>query len=92
MKPLSLLAVCLPAVSANYPWWTNSGWAKPADFNSKECAGNPNAQYFCGVLSSTSGVNPEPNAFPWRRYTCALADTQGRGCQWEGAVGTVICC
>ncbi|KAJ4142948.1 hypothetical protein BFJ63_vAg256 [Fusarium oxysporum f. sp. narcissi] len=47
MKPFSLLVVCLPAVSANYPWWTNSGWAKSADFNSKECAGNPNAQYFC---------------------------------------------
>ncbi|KAJ4080563.1 hypothetical protein NW769_014998 [Fusarium oxysporum] len=49
MKFLSVLVVCLPAVSANYPWWTNRGWAKPADFNSKECAGNPNAQYFCSA-------------------------------------------
>ncbi|KAG4263664.1 hypothetical protein FPRO03_09971 [Fusarium proliferatum] len=47
MKLLSLTVVCLPVVSANYPWWTKSGWAKPADFNTKECAGNPNAQYFC---------------------------------------------
>ncbi|KAJ9422721.1 hypothetical protein QL093DRAFT_2099753 [Fusarium oxysporum] len=47
MKLLDVLVVYLPAVSANYPWWTNSAWAKPADFNSKESAGNPNAQYFC---------------------------------------------
>ncbi|KAG4288538.1 hypothetical protein FPRO06_06190 [Fusarium proliferatum] len=82
MKLLSLVIFCLPAVSANYPWWTNSGWAKPADFNSKDE----------GTLSGTRGENPEPNAFPWRRDTCALADTLGRGCHWQGAVGSVICC
>ncbi|RBA09693.1 hypothetical protein FPRO05_05629 [Fusarium proliferatum] len=89
MKLLSLTVVCLPVVSANYTWWTKGGWAKPADFNTKECAGNPNTQYFCGTLSGTRGENPEPNSFPWRRYTCALADTQGRGCHWQGAVGSL---
>nr|RBQ97492.1 hypothetical protein FVER53263_20322 [Fusarium verticillioides] len=104
MKLISLLVIGLPVVSANYPWWTNSGWDKPADFNSKECAGNPNVNYFCvrtvtelserglilikGTLSGTKGENPEPHAFPWRRYTCSLADTLGRGCNWEGAVGS----
>lgn len=105
MKLLSIIIVSLPAVSANYPWWTNSGWAKPADYNSRECAGNPNTHYFCvcsiielfstwlivrkGIMADTTGGNAEPKAFPWRRDTCALADTLGRGCHWQGAVGSV---
>ncbi|QGI65240.1 hypothetical protein CEK26_009191 [Fusarium fujikuroi] len=87
MKLASLIIVCLPAVSANYPWWTNSGWSKPADHVSGDCAAD--AQYFCGTISGTRGENPEPNAFPIRRYTCSNADTLGRGCNWQGAVGVV---
>ncbi|KAF5618395.1 g u mismatch-specific dna glycosylase [Fusarium sp. NRRL 52700] len=91
MKLLGLLAVCLPAVSAQAFWWTNSGWSKPADFNSQACESNPHVYYFCGTIAGTKGENPYPNAFPIRRDTCTLADTLGRGCHWKGAVGTVIC-
>ncbi|KAJ6287485.1 hypothetical protein J3E71DRAFT_209116, partial [Bipolaris maydis] len=68
------------------------GWSKPADYNSQACASNPNAYYFCGVQAGTRGENPYPNAFPRGRNGCILADTQARGCDWEGAVGIVVCC
>ncbi|KAF5983416.1 hypothetical protein FBULB1_3794 [Fusarium bulbicola] len=91
MQLLGLLVVCLPAVSAQGFWWTNSGWSKPADFISKACASNPNAHYFCGVVSGSKGENDYPKQFPIRRDACTSADTLGRGCDWQGAAGTIIC-
>ncbi|CZR47368.1 uncharacterized protein FPRO_08742 [Fusarium proliferatum ET1] len=41
MKLLSLTVVCLPVVSANYPWWTKGGWAKPADFTPRSVLVTP---------------------------------------------------
>ncbi|KAF4434164.1 hypothetical protein F53441_13717 [Fusarium austroafricanum] len=84
MKFLVLPILALPMVSAS-TFWTNSGWAKPATFNSPACANNPNAQYFCGAVAGTKGENQEPNAFPIRRDTCTIADTLGRACNWQGA-------
>ncbi|EMD63960.1 hypothetical protein COCSADRAFT_37678 [Bipolaris sorokiniana ND90Pr] len=86
-----ILLSLLPAASA-YTWFTNDGWSKPADFNSQACASNPNTRYFCGTLAGTRGENPYPNAFPRGRNTCTLADTLGRGCNWKGATGIVVCC
>ncbi|KAG7423383.1 hypothetical protein Forpi1262_v014514 [Fusarium oxysporum f. sp. raphani] len=91
MKSPVYLIFGLPMVSA-YTWFTNDGWSKPADFNSRACKSNPNTHYFCGTLASTTGVNPEPVAFPHGRDTCTLADTLGRGCDWKGARGIVVCC
>ncbi|KAI6754887.1 hypothetical protein HG530_012639 [Fusarium avenaceum] len=91
MKFLAFSVFCLPMVSAQV-WFTNSGWSKPATFNSKACASNPNVHYFCGTLGSTTNVNPYPDAFPIQRPGCTLADTLGRGCNWRGATGIVVCC
>jgi len=36
----------LPAASA-YKWYTNSGWSKPAEFNSAACESSNTVNYFC---------------------------------------------
>ncbi|KAF1928797.1 uncharacterized protein M421DRAFT_420020 [Didymella exigua CBS 183.55] len=86
-----ILLSLLPSASA-YLWFTNDGWSKPADFNSKACENNPNVWYFCGFSAGTKGQNTFPNAFPRGRNDCTLADTLGRGCDWKGARGMVLCC
>ncbi|KAF5002994.1 hypothetical protein FDECE_10468 [Fusarium decemcellulare] len=77
----------LPVVSAS-PWFTNDGWAKPADWNSQACQQNPNVNYFCGTLPNSIGENQSPDAFPIKREGCTLADTLGRGCSWKGETGS----